>query len=225
MLSLSAKIRKDLGKKVKVLRKKNILPAVLYGPKVKNLPLEIDLKEFEKIYQEAGESSLISLTVEQKNFLVLIHEVKLDPVTEKPTHVDFYQPRLEEEIEATVPIVFEGEAPAIKDLGGTLVKNISEVVIKALPQNLLKEIRVNVGNLKTFEDNVLIQDIKIPAGIKILKEPKEIVALVSPPEKIEEELKKPVEEKVEEVKKVGEEKIEEKKEGEEEEKIDEKKSK
>jgi len=225
MLSLSAKIRKDLGKKVKLLRKKNILPGVLYGPKVKNLPLEIDLKEFEKIYQEAGESSLISLIVEQKKFLVLIHQVKLDPVSEKPTHVDFYQPRLEEEIEATVPIVFEGEAPAIKDLGGTLVKNISEVVIKALPQNLPKEIKVNVEGLKTFEDNVLIQDIKIPAGIKILKDPKEIVALVSPPEKVEEELKKPVEEKVEEVKKVGEEKVEEKKEGEKEEKIDEKKSK
>ncbi|GAI44844.1 unnamed protein product, partial [marine sediment metagenome] len=64
MLSLSAKIRKELGKKVKNLRKKGILPGVLYGSKIKDsLPLEIDLKEFEKIYKEAGESSLITLAI------------------------------------------------------------------------------------------------------------------------------------------------------------------
>ena len=56
MLSISAKIRKELGKKVKSLRKMGVLPAVLYGHKIKNLNLELDLKEFEKIYKEAGES-------------------------------------------------------------------------------------------------------------------------------------------------------------------------
>lgn len=214
MLSLSAKIRKDLGKKVKVLRKKGILPGVLYGPKIETKPLEIDLKEFEKIYKEAGESSLISLEIDKKKFLVLIHEVKLGPLTEKPIHVDFYQPRLEEEVEAMVPLVFEGEAAAVKDLGGTLVKNISEVEVKALPQNLPHEIKVNIDRLKTFEDNISIKDLIISKEVKILKEPKEVVAAVSPPEKVEEELEKPIEEKVEEVEKV-EEKVEEKEEKEE----------
>ncbi|GAH91335.1 unnamed protein product [marine sediment metagenome] len=211
MLSLSAKIRKELGKKVKNLRKKGILPGVLYGPKIETRPLEIDLKEFEKIYKEAGESSLISLEIDKKKFLVLIHEVKLDPLTKKPTHVDFYQPRLEEEVEAMVPLVFEGEAPAVKNLGGTLVKNISEVEVKALPQNLPHEIKVNIDRLKTFEDNILIKDLIVSKEVKILKEPKEVVAAVSPPEKVEEELEKPIEEKVEEVEKV-EEKVEEKEE-------------
>jgi len=209
MLSLSAEIRKDLGKKVKNLRKKGILPGVLYGPKIETRPLEIDLKEFEKIYKEAGESSLISLEIDKKKSLVLIHEVKSDPLTEKPIHVDFYQPSLEEEVTAEVPLVFEGEAAAVKDLGGTLVKNISEVEVKALPQNLPHEIKVNIDCLKTFEDNILIKDLLIPKEVKILKEPGEIVAAVSPPEKVEEELEKPIKEKVEEVEKV-EEKAEEK---------------
>ena len=209
MLTLSAKIRKDFGKKTKTLRKKGILPGILYGPKIKALPLEIDLKEFEEVYKEAGESSLVSLEADKKKFLVLIHDLKRDPLTEKPIHVDFYQPRLEEEIEARVPIIFEGEAPAVKDLGGTLVKNISEVEVKALPQKLPKEIKVKIDNLKTFEDNILIKDLKLPEGVKIQKEAEEIVALVSPPEKIEEELVKPIEEKVEEVEKVEEKKEEE----------------
>ena len=207
MLTLSAQIRKELGKKTKTLRKQGVLPAVLYGPEIKSaLPLELDYKSFEKVYNTAGESSLISLEVNGKKFLVLIHDLKRDPLEEKIIHIDFYQPRLEEEVEVTIPIVFEGEPIAIKDLGGTLVKNISELEVRALPQKLPHEIRTDIGNLRTFEDHVLIKDLKLPEGVKILKDPEEIVAFVSPPEKIEEELAKPAEEKVDEVEKVEKEK-------------------
>lgn len=225
MLSISAKIRKELGKKVKSLRKMGVLPAVLYGHKIKNLNLELDLKEFEKIYKKAGESSLIKLEVKNQKsktelpkeakvkkrtessspvdeFLVLIHDIQFDHLTQKLIHIDFYQPELKEEVEVTVPLIFEGEAPAVKDLGGTLVKNISEVEVKALPQNLPHEIKVDIGNLKTFEDNILIKDLIVLKEVKILKGPEEIVAKVTQPEKVEEELEKPVEEKVEEVEKV-----------------------
>jgi len=216
MLSLSAKIRKDLGKKVKNLRQKGILPGVLYGPTrqkggypKKAQPLELNEKQFEKVYKEAGESSLISLEVEGKRFPVLIHEIQLAPLTGKPIHVDFYQPALEEEVTVEVPLVFEGTSPAVKDLGGTLVKNISELKIKAKPQNLPHEIKVNIESLKTFEDNIKISNLKVPEGERILKGPEEFVASVSPPEKVEEELVKPIEEKVEEVEKVEEKKKEE----------------
>ncbi|MBZ9569730.1 50S ribosomal protein L25 [Patescibacteria group bacterium] len=231
MLTLSAKIRKEIGKKVKDLRKKGILPAVLYGPEIKNLPLEIDLKEFEKIYKEAGESSVIKLKIppqrgearsmklsgkhqKAKNgeISVLIKEVVRDPLTEKFLHVDFYQPKLKEEVEAMVPLVFEGEAKAVKDFGGTFIKNISEVEVRALPLNLPKEIKVDIEKLKTFEDSILIRDLRLPEGVKILKDPEETVALVSPPEKVEEELEKPIEEKVIEEKVEEGEKVEEKKE-------------
>ncbi|PIV43385.1 MAG: 50S ribosomal protein L25 [Candidatus Nealsonbacteria bacterium CG_4_10_14_0_2_um_filter_40_15] len=203
MLVLSATIRKDLGKKVKNLRKMGIAPAVLYGPKTESLSLEINLKEFEKIYAKARGSSLISLTVNSKNFLVLIHAVETDAISQKPIHIDFYQPRLDEEIAANIPLVFEGESLAVKDLGGTLVKNIHEVQVKALPQNLPHEIKVDIEKLKTLQDVVLIKDLILPQGVKIIRDQQEIVASVVLPEKVEEELAKPVEEKVEEVEKVG----------------------
>jgi large subunit ribosomal protein L25 len=139
----------------------------------------------------------------------LIHEIENDPLTLKPIHIDFYQPRLKEEVEALVPLIFDGESKAVKELGGTLVKNISEVKVKALPLNLPKEIRVSIEKLKTLEDEIFISDLKLPEGVKILKDPKEIVAFAAPPEKVEEELAKPVEEKVEEVEKVVEKKEEE----------------
>lgn len=212
MLNLTAKIRKDTGKKVKSLRDKGVLPGVLYGPKVENTILEIDLKEFEKVYDEAGESSLFSLKLDKKEYLVLIHAVELDPMTQTPIHVDFYQPKLDEEITADIPLVFEGEAPAAKNLGGTLIKNIHELEVKALPQDLPHEIKVSIDKLETFEDSVLVKDLVVGDKVKIVKKPEEIVALVSPPTKVEEELEKPVEEKVEEVERVKEKKEEEKEE-------------
>lgn len=225
MLSLSAKIRKNLGKKVKTIRRQGALPAILYGSKIKSLPLEVDLEEFENIYKAVGESGLIKLQIKPssraqvegdkkiktKEFSILIHDVQRDPLTGKLIHVDFFQPSLKEEVEVTVPLVFEGLSKAVKDLGGTLVKNISEVEVKALPQNLPKEIKVNIESLKTFEDEILIKDLLVPEGIEVLKKPDEVIAKVSPPEKVEEELEKPIEEKVEEVEKVEEKEEKEKK--------------
>ncbi len=202
MLSLIVQKRKILGKKVKSLRKEGLLPMVLYGPKHKTtLALEVDYKLFEKVYKEAGESSLISLEIGKTKNLVLIQKVQKDPLTEAYLHVDFFQPLLEEEIETTVPLSFEGESLAIKE-GGTLVKNIYEVGVRALPQNLPSEIKVNIEKLKTFEDSILIEDLIVSQEVKILKELDEVIALIALPEKTEEDLEKPIEEKVDEIERV-----------------------
>lgn len=199
MLKLSAQLRKEVGKKVKNLRKMGFIPAILYGPGIKNLNLKVQEKEFEKVYKKAGESTLISLEIEGKKIPVLIHEVQFDPISEKPIHVDFYQPSLKEEIEAKVPLVFVGEAPAVKELGGTLVKALSEIEIKVLPQNLPHEIKVDISPLKTFEDRILVKNLNVPEGVKILRSPEDPVAFVAPFEKVEEELEKPVEKEIKEV--------------------------
>jgi len=207
MITLSTEMRKIVGKNTNNLRKKGFLPAVLYGPKQENLSLKVNLKKFEQVYRQAGESSMVSLEIqgENKKHLVLIHSIQKHPVTGNIIHVDFYKPRLTEEIEAAVPLIFEGEAPAVKELGGTIVKHFHEIVVKALPQDLPKEIKVDIMCLKTFEDQISIKDIDLILGEKVkpLRELDDIVVSVSPPEKVEEELEKPIEE-AEEAEKVEE---------------------
>ena len=205
MLSLLAQKRVLVGRKVTSLRKQDLLPGVLYGPKIKNQALKVNEKDFEKIYKAAGESSLIDLKIGSENFQVLIHQTQRDSLSGRFLHVDFYQPLLTEETEAKVPLVFEGKASAVKELGGTLMKNISEIEVKALPQNLPQEIKVNLAKLRTFEDYILVEDLEIEEKVKILREPGEIIAQVLPPEKVEEELEKPIEEELEKVEKIGEE--------------------
>jgi large subunit ribosomal protein L25 len=113
---------------------------------------------------------------------------------------------LTEEVEVKVPLVFEGTSLAVKDLGGTLVKNISELEVKALPQNLPHEIKVSIDRLNTFEDHILVKDLNIPKDVKVLAEPDEIVLSVSQPENVEEDLAETIEEKVEDVEQVEKEK-------------------
>lgn len=208
MTKLSAKTRKETGKKTSVLKNSGRIPAVIYGHKVENVLLDVDYKEFQKVLREAGESSLIELDIEgdKEKRPVLVHDLQRDPVTDKLIHIDFLQTSLTEEVEVKVTLVFEGTSLAVKDLGGTLVKNISELDVKALPQNLPHEIRVSIDSLNTFEDHVLVKDLNIPKDVKVLAEPDEIVLSVSQPENVEEELAEELEEKVEDVEKVEKEK-------------------
>lgn len=205
MLAISAKIRKNLKRKTKLLRKQNKLPAVLYGHKAKNTPLEISYKDFERIYKEAGESSLISLEIEgeKKAYQVLIHDIQRDPLSGRFIHVDFYQPSLTEKTEADIPLKFVGESEAVRNLGATLVKNILEIEVRALPRDLPHEIEVDISKLKTFDDHIKVSDLNLPKEIEILKDPEEIIVSVVPSQKeeikrISEEVKEEKSEKLEE---------------------------
>lgn len=211
MITLSANIRKEFGKKTNALKYNGLVPAVVYGPGVKNFSIEVSEKDFKKVLAKAGESSLVELVIEGEKDKkpVLIHEIQKDPVSDQIIHIDFYQADLKEEVEVAVPLVFEGVAPAEKELGGTLNKNMTEIEVKALPTNLPQEIKVNISGLKTFEDHILVKDLAIPANVTIMKGGDEIVAAVLAPVKVEEELAAEITENVEDVEKVEKEKKEE----------------
>jgi len=217
MIKLSAKIRKEIGRKTNDLRRADRIPGVVYGHKIKNVSLDIDYKEFEKVYRKAGVNSLIELdvagdpasakaTAGEGKKIVLIHDLQKDAISDKFIHIDFFETSAKEEVAVKVPLIFEGVALAVKDLGGTLVKNISELEVKALPQNIPHEIKVSIDKLNTFEDRIFVKDLALPSDIKISVKPDDVVASVASPAKVEEELAKEIEEKVEDVEKVEKEK-------------------
>jgi len=172
--------------------------------------LDVDYKDFEKVYRKAGVNSLIELNVEgeKEKKIVLIHQYQKDAVSDKVIHIDFFETSAKEEVEVKIPLVFEGTSLAVKDLGGTLVKNISELMVKALPQNLPHEIKVFIDKLNTFEDRILVKDLTLPKDVKVSAKPEEIVVLVAQPSKVEEDLAEEIKEEVENVEKVVKEKKE-----------------
>jgi large subunit ribosomal protein L25 len=210
MTVIKAKIRDKSKDSNNSLRKNNFIPAILYGEGIKNISLKINAKDFEEVYKEAGESSLITLEVDDKKFSVLVHQIARGPIEGEFLHIDFYHPSTKKKVETNIPLIFEGEAPAVKELSGILEKQFYELEVKGLAKDLPREIIVNVDGLKTFEDKILIKDLKIPEGVTILKDAQEIVAHIAQPRDIEKELAE--EEKPEEAE---EEEKEEGKEGEE----------
>ncbi len=186
MYQLKAEARQALGKKAHSLRKKGFLPAVLYGEKIESKPIAIVLRDFEKAYVSAGESSLITLEYEENKHPVLIHGVAYDPVQGNPIHADFYAVRMDKEIRTKVPLVFAGESPAVKNEGGILVKAVQELEVEALPANLPHELSVDISLLAALESQLTVKDISSPSGVRILADPGEVVAVVEAPRTEEE---------------------------------------
>lgn len=158
-----------------------MLPAVLYGAGVPATLLSVSAREFDTILAEAGETSLVTLAVEDKLYNVLIHDVAKDPMTLAPIHADFYAVRMDKSIEANVSLAFVGESPAVKNEGGVLVKVLHELAVKALPKDLPHKIAVDISRLEKFEDKIHVQDLTLPAGVVAHADPDEVVALVEPP--------------------------------------------
>ena len=212
-MELKSEKRTLLGKKVKSLRRGGIIPAVVYGGKEGTPPIELDLKEFSKLFKTAGETTLIKLLVGDSAKNVLIHDVSRNTMTDEITHVDFYEVNMDEKITAKIPFVFIGDAQAVIDLGGVLVKAMQELEVRALPAHLPREIEVDISSLKTFDDSIMIKNIKLPPNVETTENPETSVAVVIPPrsEAELEELSGEVKEQVEEVAVETEEKVKERK--------------
>lgn len=196
-IKLDAKLREERGKKVNRGRKVGLIPAVTYGKSAEPQSLWVDALDFGRLIKESGESVIINLSIGGKNgYNVLIHELQQSPVSGNISHIDFYQVKMDEKIETEVELVFIGESPAVKELGGVLVKSLDKVEISCLPANLPSSIEVDIANIKTFEDHIYVKDLKIPGEVEVKDDPETVVALVTPP-RSEEELSQ-LEEKVEE---------------------------
>ena len=188
MLTLNVE-KRDQKASLASIRKAGKMPAVFYGKKEKSTPIMLSYAIFEKTLKDAGESTILHLSGEGIDVDVLIKDVDLNPVTDKPRHADFYAIEKGKKLEIKVPVVFVGVAPAVKDLAGVLVKVMHEIEIEALPKDLPHKIEVDISSLVGFDSVVTIKDIKVPAGVEIKAKPEEVVASVyEPKEEVVEEV-------------------------------------
>ncbi len=181
-VNLTAEVREKLGRKARQVRNDNKIPAVLYGRGFENLNLSFGRQEFEKIYKEAGSSTIVTLKIDgQEPVKTLILEPQYDPITDQILHVDLYKVNMKEEIHTEIPLTFVGESPAVRDLEGNLITSKDAIEVKCLPDKLVSEIEVDISVLKTFEDSIKVSDLTIPEGIEVITDADETIAMVSEP--------------------------------------------
>ncbi len=182
ILKLNVLERKESGKALAKLRSDGLIPAVQYGHGTTPMNLSVRSIDFIKLYKAAGESTLVELSVDGKRGAnTLIHDVQVDPLSGRFTHIDFYQVNMDEEIETDVALEFVGEAPAVKALGGVLIRNLDEVKVKCLPKDLPHSFVIDLAQLVDFDSQVKVSDIALPTGVVMLDTLEAIVATVMRP--------------------------------------------
>lgn len=159
----------------------DLVPAILYGRNVANVSLKIKRAALERLTKEAGESNLIDLNYGDEKVKVLIKETQRHPVSGRLQHVDFFQVNMKEKISTEIPLEFVGESRVVREMSGSLIRNVNSLEIECLPQDLTDHIDVDISVLDSFEDEIKVSDIKIPATWELLSDPDLIVASVIPP--------------------------------------------
>lgn len=214
---LNAQIREKISSGLNILRENGLIPAVLYGPGIEPQNIAVEYSTFLKVYEKAGESSLVDLKIgDNEPVKVLIKDVQKDPISDNPIHIDFRQIKMTEKLEADIELEFVGESRAVKEMSGILVKNMDTIAVRCLPSALVSQIEVDLSALQEFGDIIRAKDIKLLEGMELMEDAEASIVTVTEPrsEKEIEETEKPVEESVENVEVEGEkEKTEEEKVG------------
>jgi large subunit ribosomal protein L25 len=185
-LTLQTEKRDLQGRATNALREEGKVPGIMYGDGTDPISMTMDRNTIQKLYNQVGESSVITVTHDGQEHPVLIQEIQYDPLTDFITHVDLRRVDLTKKVDAAIRLTLVGEAPAVKELGGTLLQTLDEVEVSALPAALVAVIEVDVSTLKTFDDAIHVSDLIVPEGIEIMTTETRTIAGVQAPRTSEE---------------------------------------
>lgn len=175
-ITLKSEKREVFGRKVSTLRKKGLIPANIFGKKMKSEAITVNSKDFTEVFKKAGETQIIDL----EGMPVLVSNIQTHPVSGETLHVDFRQVDLKEKIEAMVPVELEGESPAEKQNLGTVVQQIDEIEVEALPADLPEKIVVDISILAEVDQAIHVKDLKVSKDVTIKTDMESIVVKVEP---------------------------------------------
>ena len=189
--SIKLSARTIVGKKVALLRRKGIVPVHVYGTQAESISAQIEDQTLNRLLLEIGSNIPVSVEVEGQDGadICFVREVQRHPVKESILHVDFLRVDVSQTITAQVPVVFEGTAPGITQMGGVLLQNFQSLLVEALPMEIPAAFNIDISGLIDFEVTIQVSDVESPENVSILNDPDALVVRVTAPriEIVEEE--------------------------------------
>lgn len=178
--TLEAQPRSITGKKVGQLRRAGLVPVIVYGPKSEPMALQIPYRALQLALLKAGGTHLISLNLDGgKSQMVLARSVQRDVIKGEILHVDFLAVDASTKITTVVPLVFTGEAPAVKAGLGVLLNGIQSVEVEALPSDLIDRVEVDLSSLKALNDSIHVRDLKLSDRLTVLSDADDMIVRVT----------------------------------------------
>jgi large subunit ribosomal protein L25 len=187
-VELTVTERSTLGKKVKALRRRGVTPANVYGHRVESRAVEVDTLTLTHTLRKLERNAILTLRIEGERGTrpVIVRQVQRDVLNDAIVHVDFYQVSLAERMKADVPLILIGKAPAVVDLGGTLLQGLDSIAVEALPADIPPHVEVDVSGLTAFDSSVHVRDLVVDRKVHVLTEGDSVIASVAAPRKVEE---------------------------------------
>ena len=183
VVTLRLSPRSVTGKEVKRLRKGGQVPVHLYGRGIESAALQAEAQVLRRVLPQVGTNIPVSLELDGADGenICFVREIQRHPVTEEVLHVDFLRVDVSRAVQAEVPITLAGSAPAVRELGGTLLQPILSLLVEALPMDIPASLEVDVSWLDDFEKGVYVRDIELSSAVTLITDPDDLVARVSPP--------------------------------------------
>ncbi|TYR78311.1 50S ribosomal protein L25/general stress protein Ctc [Priestia megaterium] len=183
-VSIQAKERTSFQSSVnRKIREEGNFPAVVYGNKVDSTPIYLNSADFIKTMREAGRNGVLTLTIDNQKYSVMLHDIQIDPLKNEVVHADFQVVDMSKEIESTVSLSLVGGAKGIKE-GGVLQQSLYEVSVKGLPNDIPSSIEVDISELG-INDVITLADVKPATKVEITQDLDEAVASILPPKQEE----------------------------------------
>lgn len=189
-IALNAEVRTVTGKAVSRLRREGWVPAVIYGAEVGSRPLQIEARQAEAVLGKVGTSHLLSLHIagEKAPVQVLVRDLQRDPIHRQMLHIDLYQVEMGKPITVEVPLVWVNESPVVERRDGVLLQGAETIEIECLPGDLIDSIEVDLSLLTEVDQQITVGDLAVPAKVRVLSDPAEMIVRVAPSEeRVEEE--------------------------------------
>jgi large subunit ribosomal protein L25 len=159
------------------LRRGQMIPSVVYGQGREPLPIALEGRNLNRIFNQFGYSGLFNLELEgEAPLMVLVREVQRHPINRVINHVDLLAVSMTEKITSNVPIQIIGEEEVVKQ-GAVLQTGVKEVEVTCLPADLPDVIRCDVSGLK-IGDKITIADLEVLPTVEKGGDPETVVAVV-----------------------------------------------
>ncbi len=174
-LVLKGQKRDTLGKKeAKLLRSKEIVPAVLYGAG-EPVHFSVPFNELRHLIY-TPDVLLIDLDIEGSVYHAIMQDIQWHAVEEQILHIDFLKIEENKKIKIDIPVKIVGLAKGIK-AGGKLKTNLRRLKVKALAKNLPDVIEVDVTKLEVGQ-SIKVGELNLK-DIEILDKKTNVVVAVT----------------------------------------------
>jgi large subunit ribosomal protein L25 len=175
---INATTRTETGKAAaKRLRAAGRLPAVMYDGAGKAVLVDLDAKEFSKLFHRISESTLIDMKLDgSKDLIAFVKDVQYDIIKDTVGHIDLYHVDPAKVLRTRIPIKLTGTPAAVRS-GGVLEASTTEIEVECLPRDLPERITVDCTNLEA-NHSLHVKDITVPPKVKVLTDGGRTIASV-----------------------------------------------